>query len=130
MYEKYKGKKVASMLCKNAEVVEEDGDKVLTDSMKKYAEDNYLKLTKAEVTKNADIKASFDKLITKLSIENGYLTIEQFKTYVDTLTAPTLAKDKKDAILAEVVKVKKAIAKMLYQYNTISMKGDDTVLTG
>lgn len=59
--------------------------------------------------------------------EFGYITIEQFKTYIGPLT--TLEKIKKDAILAEIGKyeTKKAKAKMLYQYKVISLDGDKTL---
>jgi len=40
IYDSYKGKKAARMLCKNAEVVHEDGDKEFRKKMKKYAEEN------------------------------------------------------------------------------------------
>ena len=41
-YETLKGKK-ARMLCENDEVIEKDGDKKMTDEMKKYAEKNNYK---------------------------------------------------------------------------------------
>lgn len=70
---------------------------------------------------------SFEKLLAKLSNEFGYITIEQFKTYIGTLS--TLEKKQKDAILALIGKyeTKKAKAKMLYQYKVISVNGDKTL---